>query len=159
MSVMPQMKSPEEVKNELDRKEESPEAVVEKLDDPKLKETYDFTIDYTNARGRTWRGPFTNKILDFDDISKVGIIKANMFGGMPIHCFDAYTIDHNEKLAHLTVSLVSRPDWCEGGKLSRLKDKGLLDAIYAEVSSHEVTFLGSETDQKAGDGGSGDGKG
>lgn len=159
MSAIPQIKAPEEMKSELEKKEESPEERVEKLDDPRLQEFYEFTLDYTNPRGRTWKGPFKNKILDFQMISQVGIIKANQFGGLPIAAFDAYTVDHNEKISHLTVSLVSRPDWCEGNKLSRLKDKGLLDAIYKEVSSHERTFHGHDLDQKDGGGGSGDGQG
>jgi hypothetical protein len=153
------VKSPEEIKNDLERKEESPEQKVEKLDDPKLKRDYEFKIDYTDGRGRRWKGPFTNRILNFDELSRVGIIKANLFGGMPIISFDAYTVDHNEKVSHLTVSLVSRPDWCEGAKLTKLTDKDLLDAIYSEVASHEATFHGRGSDQEAGDSGSGDVKG
>jgi len=145
-------KSPEEIKATLEgTAEETPEQRYERLEsDPKMKVEYKFEFDYTDKRGKRWHGEFTNRILSYRMKSRVGAIRAQMGGGMPMESLDLATLDVNEKIAHLTISLVSRPPWAAGDKLSELYDPEILDRIYAEVAAHEARFHGRDKAQAAG---------
>ena len=136
------IRSPEQLKAELEGKPETGEQKVSRLYDPRLEREYEFELKYVDGRGKAWPGKFKNQILNFVQVSQVGAIKAHSLGGAPAASCDEYTLDHAEKLSHLTVSLVERPDWAKGSKLEQLNDKGLLDALYAEVARHEGTFHG-----------------
>jgi len=159
MSAVAPIKSPEEVKKVLDGKTHNVEKELQEAEDPKMQREWEFTFRHEDGQGRVFQGVFVNKIANFMDLSKIGAVKANFLGGLPIESFDTYTLDHNEKMAHLSVSLIKRPDWCQGDKLFDLYDKGLLDALYAEVASHEATFHGRKKDQTSGKVGGEDAKG
>jgi|WetSurMetagenome_2_1015567.scaffolds.fasta_scaffold36956_3 hypothetical protein len=145
-------KSPEELKDALEGKaEETPEQRYERLEsEPKMKVEYTFTIDYTDGRGKRWHGEFVNRILSYKLRSRVGAMRASMSGGLPLEALDLPTMEINEKLAHLTISLTARPKWAEGEKLADLLDPKILDLIYSEVASHEATFHGRGPDQETG---------
>jgi hypothetical protein len=148
------MKSPEELKEDLDGKDEASEDKYEKIaSDPKMQPEYEFEIDYTDNRGKRWHGTFVNRILTYRMRTQVGTIRAQMNGGLPMEALDLNTLDMTEKVAHLTVSLGKRPPWAMGEKLSNLHDPQILDRIYAEVALHEATFRGSGEDQGTGQAG------
>ncbi len=157
MSGVGAAQTADEIKADLDGKEESPEKAVEKLGDPRMRDEWGFPLDYTDLAGRTWKGKFINRILTIDQINQVGVIRAKLCGNLPIDSLDVSTLDNAEMLSHLTVSLAKRPDWAL--KLGELKDPGLLRAIYVEVSSHEDMFHGRKKDPQAGAGGAGDAPG
>jgi hypothetical protein len=150
-------KGVEELSKELSGGEESPEEVVAELDEPRMKEEYTFDFKYVDKRGRPWAGEFTNRILDLNQISEVGVLRARHCGGLPIETLDPATFDNSEMLAHCTTSLIKRPKWA--ANLGKLKDPALLRALYVEVTSHEDIFLGRGQDQEAGEGGKEDDQG
>jgi len=150
MGIMSEVKSPEEIKREIEGKGEQPTGI----EDPRLLEDFTFEIDWADPRGKVWKGKFVNRILSGQQISQVGAMKARMAGGVPWDSLDEYTSDHNEKLSHLTFSLIERPSWAKN--LGELKYKDLLDAIYQEVSLHEATFSGRVAAQAPSSTGSGD---
>lgn len=150
-------KTAEELKNELDGKEQSPNETTAELDEPRMKEEWTFPFRYEDHVGRVWEGDFTNRILSVDDINKVGTIRAGVCGNAPIDALDMSTLDNAEMLAHLTVSLIKRPKWAT--ELGKLKDPEILRRLYVEVSSHEDIFHGRRQDPEAGEGGKGNAPG
>lgn len=155
MSVVPvekgtAVKSAEEIKREITSEERSPETEAEKLDEPRLKERYSFDFSYTDLRGRVWKGPFVNQILNGMDVCRVAVVRSRILGGVALESIDNYTFEHAERLAHLTVSLSERASWAEGDKLSFLYDPRIIAELYKEVASHEAIFHGREPDQKTG---------
>ena len=140
-----------ELAKQIDRAETSPEETAAELDEPRMKKRWSFEFDYTDKRGRRWRGEFTNKILSIDDINRVGTIRAGACNYAPITSLDLATINNAETLAHLTVSLVKRPTWA--ADLGALHDPEVLAKLYQEVSSHEEIFHGHRSDPAAGPGG------
>jgi len=151
------VKSPEEMRAEIQGKEPSAERKLERLADPRLGEEYSFEVKWTDPRGKVWKGDFTNQILSFTQISQVGALRARLGGGMPVESVDDFTANHNEKVAHLTISLVKRPKWA--ADLGELKYEDLLDQIYVEVARHEAIFSGRENPERGGADGSADGEG
>ena len=143
-------KTADELKAELEGKEQAPEEVVAELDEPRMKEEWTFHFHYKDKVGRIWKGDFTNRILTIDQVNQVGVIRAGLCGNLPIMALDAATLDNSEMLSHLTVSLVKRPKWA--ASLGKLHDPELLRALYAEVSSHEDFFHGRAQDSEAGSG-------
>ncbi|MBT8430088.1 MAG: hypothetical protein KJN79_09280 [Gammaproteobacteria bacterium] len=141
-------KTAEEIKDELDKKEASPEEQVADLSEPRLAEKWTFAFKYTDRRGRKWAGEFENQILSIDDVTRVGTIRAASCGNAPLEALDMATVQNAEALAHCTVSLIKRPKWA--AQLGRLKDGEILRRLYQEVSSHEDIFHGRGEDQEAG---------
>jgi hypothetical protein len=150
------VKSPQQLKDEIEGKT-TPEAKTADDSDPKLNKDCEFEFSHTDKRGRVWKGRFKNRILNFTDHSRVGALKARLSGGLPIESLDAFTIDHNEKMAHLTVSLIQRPTWA--ADFGELFDKEILERLYEEVASHEAKFHGRGQDQEMGEEGSSNGSG
>ena len=149
MSVIDQamaVKSPEEIKQEV---EGTTEKTPQQNENPKMNKEYAFEFKYVDAHGKSWSGPFTNRILNYTDHSRVGAIKARLSGGVPFESLDPYTVNHNEKLAHLTISLTKRPKWA--ADLGELYDQKILDQLYTEVASHEAAFHGRSGDQAVGE--------
>ena len=107
---------------------------------PKAQKEYTFNFNWTDGRGKLWRGEFTNKILNIGERSLVGNMRARLAGGLAANALDILAQEINYMLAHLAFSLVTKPDWAK--ELQELDDVRLLQEIYEEVSSHEVIFLG-----------------
>lgn len=156
MQGIAEVKSPEELKAEMEGKG-SVERELKALDDPRLAVEYTFTIKWTDPRGKVWKGEFTNRRLDFNDHSKVGALRAQMAYGAPEESLDRYTKDHNEKVAHMTISLIKRPKWA--ADLGELDYIDLRDVMYLEVARHEAIFQGRRTAETFGAVGSEDAKG
>jgi hypothetical protein len=145
------LKSPEQSRRELEEGASLAENEVEQLADPRLRRDYDFEVDYTDGRGRRFAGAFTNRILNFSDMAKVGIVRVRSFqDGLPLSAFDGFSIEHGEMLSHMTVSLIKRPDWASGEKLMALDDIDLRNTIYKEVRDHESIFHGRVPTEEAG---------
>lgn len=150
-------KTADELKKEFDGQGKSPEETAAELDEPRMKKEWTFHFHYEDQVGRRWDGDFTNRILSLDDINRVGTIRAGSCNYAPIAALDTATIVNSEQLAHLTVSLIKRPQWA--ANLGELLDPEILARLYREVSSHEEIFFGRGPDQKAGAGRDGDDRG
>ena len=121
--------------------EDSPEKEKKsRADDPRSHREFTFSINYIDANGKAWIGDFTTKILSIHERQKVGILRSQLGGGMPVESLDAMTVELNLMIAHLTFSLTARPKWAE--TLRNLEDFAVVQAIYTEVASHEAYFLG-----------------
>lgn len=110
--------------------------------DPRDAKRYTFPFEYTDARGKVWRGTFTNNVLTVGQYRQVKIIKANLNAALPVSALDASTWELNEMVSHLMVSLDQEaegfPAWAK--KLDDLYDARIIEALYQEVASHEARF-------------------
>ena len=100
-----------------------------------------FDLDYTDSRGYRWTGKFSSHVLTIADRAAIGITRATLFGGVPLASLDKATINLLEAQAYLAVALDEAPDWAKD--LSKVRDLGVLFAIYKEVASYEATFWGT----------------
>lgn len=132
--------STDEMKAHIEAVAEKPVNETPPEDDPKLERSWPFPFRYVDGRGKVWSGDFRNKILDLGERRLVGIMRAQLAGGMPANALDPSTTELNYMLAHMTFSLEERPDWAKD--LNALLDIDLLGAIFEEVASHEATFRG-----------------
>lgn len=138
---------PEELPTDDDLKQQvqkaalptSPEEVPDKSD-PRSEKYYSFPFEYKDARGKLWKGQFTNKILSIHERQQAGVLRSMLGAGQPVQSLDAFTIELNLMVAHMTYSLTEKPQWAEN--LRNLDDPQLLQALYTEVDSHESFFLG-----------------
>jgi hypothetical protein len=158
--------TPEDLKNRLaaphleevsaeDLKAEAAEAVgavPKEADNPDLRghKEYTFTINYKNARGKVYKGEFTNKIITIRERQQIGIIRARLQGGLNSSAFDPLTEEINLMIAHLMVSLKEFPKWAED--IAGIEDVELLQTIHAEVASHEAYFFGWGSDEAKSEG-------
>jgi hypothetical protein len=110
------------------------------MDDPKLNEEYEFDFCWKDKRGHKWEGHFTNKILSIAEHQAVGILRSRLGGGIPVESLDLLTNELNLIIAHLSISLKSKPKWAED--LRTLVHIDLLQDLYKEVASHEAMFFG-----------------
>ena len=133
----------EAVEKQANETEDTPEKKAKaRQDDPRAQREYTFPINYMDASGKAWMGEFTTKILSVHERQRVGILRAQLSGGMPVESLDALTSELNLIVSHLTYSLTERPKWAE--TLRNIDDFAILQAIYGEVASHEAFFLGWE---------------
>jgi hypothetical protein len=108
--------------------------------DDKSKREFTFQFRHEAPNGKIWEGTFTNHVLSLRERQMVGIMRARLGGGMPVESLDPLTAEINLMLAHLEYSLTDKPDWAKD--LSKVEDLGMVQALYAEVATHEATFLG-----------------
>ncbi|OGD36831.1 hypothetical protein A2V94_07005 [Candidatus Atribacteria bacterium RBG_16_35_8] len=111
-----------------------------KVNEDKYKDIYPFHFKWTSKRGQVFEGDFVNKILSIKDQMGVGVLRAKLAGNTPIESLDAFTVQLNMMVAHLTISLIEKPEWAKD--LRDLKYADLLESLYSEVASHEATFFG-----------------
>jgi len=132
----------EDLKAEVEKAVDPPPPDPEKpdLNDPKLKEEYAFTMDFTDARGGRHVGDFVNKILSIRERQMAGVMRARLNGALPPESLDPMTDELNLMVSHMAFSLVKRPVWAN--ELRDLNDPAILQELYKEVLSHEATFLG-----------------
>lgn len=116
-----------------------------KKEDPRTEKQYTFQLNWTDGRGKVWAGAFTNKILNLREHQMVGVLRARLASGLPIEALDTMTVEINLMVAHMTFSLVKRPDWAKD--LQELENVRILQELYQEVLRHEATFLGYRDDQ------------
>jgi hypothetical protein len=116
----------------------SPTDPLATTDDPKDSREYTWQFDWTDKRGKPWRGEFTNRILSIRERQRQKVLKAQLSGNTPISALDGDAWTLNEMISHMTISLIKRPDWA--GELTDLLDEVLVEKLYEEVASHEATF-------------------
>lgn len=150
---MEPLKSAAELVAEHRGDESSAESQTE---NPKAQKAYTFQFEHRESgTGKLRKGSFTNQILTIRMRRMVGVVQAQLAGGVPWESLSPYDRDLIGKIAHLSVSLdrEKRPKWA--ADLEGLYDDEILDKLYTEVADHEATFHGLAKDQAAGAGDSG----
>lgn len=119
-----------------------------KLVQPKTKV---FSITHTSEDGSEYIGQFTTKKLSVADISKIGMRKSQLGGGMYTvyddngnptgQGLDENTDYINAMFAHLEVALIQKPEWFD---LNTLDDLDLVTKVFKEVMAFENTFRKSK---------------
>lgn len=126
--------------------------------DPRERREYSFNFEFADDQGKTWKGPFTNQCLSPNQKLQVGVLKASILGRLPYEAVDAYTRELAERIAHMTISLIKRPDWAR--ELGDIMDENLIHRLYEEeVLVHEAMFHRRSADQKKGQEAAADGAG
>lgn len=120
--------------------EKETEDTKNRLDHPKAQPEYAFKFHYKDANGKDWAGDFVSKIPTIQDRQRIGILRAQLSGGLPNNSLDPLTSELNLMIAELTFRLKKRPKWADN--LRTILDFGLVQSLYAEVASHEAYFLG-----------------
>lgn len=116
------------------------EATKPRQADPRLQKKYPFKFEWKDGRGKVWKGDFVNEVLSIGKRQMAGVLQAKLAAGVPMASLDSLTIEINLMVAHMTYSLVERPEWAQD--LLALDDVRLLQELYSEVIAHEATFLG-----------------
>lgn len=111
--------------------------------DPRLNEKYSFELNFKDRRGKIWSGRFTNKILTIQEQFNVNYALSSLTGKVPIDSIQKDILITAQRISHLMISLIEKPDWAKD--LTQLKTIDVIDAIYQEVDSHEAIFFGHET--------------
>jgi len=111
-----------------------------RMDDPRALPEYTFEFKYKDGSGKDWSGEFVSKIPTIQDRQGIGILRAQLSGGLPSNSLDPLTSELNLIIAELTFRLKERPKWAEN--LRAILDFGLVQALYEEVASHEAFFFG-----------------
>jgi hypothetical protein len=117
-------------------------------EDPRNRESYTFSLDWTDSRGKRWQGEFTTKILNLQEQQAMGILRARYQAGTELSALDRATATLNLQLAHLQYALTKRPTWAEN--LLTLLDPRLVAAIYEHVTGHESFFWRYSSDPAQG---------
>ena len=116
-----------------------------------------FPFDYySEIEERQFTGNFTTKKLTLGDISRMGVIKAQLCGGLvydPVSGkgVETHVANVNEMIAHCKVALVNHPDWWNPEEFI---DPDLLNLVYKEVLTFENSFRRSRTGENVFGGGS-----
>lgn len=142
-----------ELKQEITEQVQPEKAAPTKEDaDPRDDEEWTFSFDWTDARGKSWTGTFTNKILSIGEQQAVAAARARFTGGMPWESIDPEMQVINQAVAHMMYSLTpeKNADW--GKDLRALKDPSLIIALWSKVSSHETRFFRLGPSEEEGEG-------
>lgn len=135
-------------KKEIEQhQEEKADEEIKPSDNLKMQRKYTFQFSWKDGRGKNWNGEFVNEVLSIKQRQMVGILRARMAAGIPVTALDELTQEVNLMIAHMSYSLVERPQWAED--LQALDDIRLLQELYQEVLAHEAIFLGYQKPQAA----------
>lgn len=149
------LKSANELAAEIRGEDDTEE---QQTDNPKaqVEYTFEFGPHTESGTGKVCRGKFTNRILSNGDKRAVGVMQAQLSGGVPWGSLAPFDQDLISKLAHLSVSIPvrKRPKWA--WNLENLYDITIIDKLYEEVADHEATFHGSVEAEAEGEGDSGE---
>lgn len=124
----------------------------EPIQNPRLEEAYTFPFSFTDARGRTYTGTFTNHILNTHEKMQVAILNAQYNAGLPYESIEGGQQVVNRGIAWMTYSLRGRSNLVPKGwadNLRQLKNDDLIIELFSEVSAHEGFFHGRITDNPA----------
>jgi hypothetical protein len=88
---------------------------------------------------------FTSLVPDVRTRGMIGVMRAQLSGGLPYTSIDPFTNEMNLMVATLAYSLEAKsgeslPAWAQD--LRTVTDVDVIYALYEEVSAHETTFLG-----------------
>lgn len=108
---------------------------------------HEFDLDYTDSRGHLWTGKFACRVLSIQERVQYGLTRASMLNGMPLQSIDPGTINLIDMQAYLLVGIRKAPKWAlsKAGNfdVSKLRETGMLQAIYEEVAAHASRFYGA----------------
>lgn len=128
------------------RAEEAVKALPTAEDEKKARmreRLYTFEFKFTSKAGEEFSGTFTSKVPDVKTRGLIGVLRAQLGGGIPYSAMDPFTNELNLVVATLTFVLADTkdmPGWAKD--LRAIIDADVLFALYEEVSAHETTFLG-----------------
>lgn len=137
----------ERIQKQQERKPEDQAAKAE-ADNPKGQESYTFTFKHRDARGKLWKGTFTNKMPTVAARQLIALLQSDWQAGRPWESIDPSILTINEMIAHMQYTLKPSEDaaWARDSdgrlEIRNLHDHGVIQALWAEVSSHEAIFLG-----------------
>ena len=114
----------------------------------KASREYPFDFKWESPTGKSYTGKFVSKILTIGEQGMVGILRARLVANVPYEALDDFTKELVFLVATLTYALKERPTWAED--LRNLDELELLQALYAEVASHEATFRGQRKTEAGG---------
>lgn len=109
-----------------------------------MKTVHSFSVDIKTPYKR-YEGPFTCKKLSIRETASVGVRKAQLTGGYhydadnPGSGIDYATDELNAIIAHLELAIIDAPTWWD---LDEIADIRVVRAVYQEVLSFEMSFLG-----------------
>lgn len=136
MSI-PELKTAAQLAHEVAPKAEAP-----LIPDPRDSIEYTFDFSFTDVRGRTWAGKFTNRILNRGQCRSRDLLKIRLANQVPIESQNVDLWEGNHRLAHLTYSLNREakdfPEWAID--LEKLYDEAIIEALWSEVAAHEARF-------------------
>lgn len=108
------------------------------------KYTGTFHIDfYSEVDEVRYQGDFTVKKLNINQISAMGVRKAQLNGGMyfdpdrPGQGVDLITDEFNSIIAHLELSIIKAPKWWD---FTSITDSEILSVVFEEVTKFESSF-------------------
>lgn len=118
------------------------------IDLRKCERSYTFQFLHVTPSGERFEGQLTNNILNLKQQRTVGVLRAQMAGGVPLSALDDFTAELNLITAHMMVSLSQPlPKWLD---FDNITDERVLHALWKEVDSHEKTFRGPRTIEATG---------
>lgn len=115
----------------------APPTPPDPMEDPRNQATYQFEVDWTDARGKRWQGKFTSVIPNIGKQRQAGILQAKLNDGLPKEAIDPITDEINYIIAQSTVRLTQVPKWW---KPADLLDVDLMYEVYRHISEHERFF-------------------
>lgn len=103
---------------------------------------------YSEIEDRHYHGNFTTKKLTIGDISRMGVIKAQLCGGLvydPVSGkgVETHISNINEMISHCQVALVNHPEWWNPEEFI---DPEILTLVWKEVVTFENSFRGRGTE-------------
>ena len=108
-----------------------------------------FSFDYySEIEDRHYTGNFTTKKLTIGDISRMGVIKAQLCGGLVYDPatgkgVETHISNINEMISHCQVALVNHPDWWTPEDFI---DAEILTLVWREVVTFENSFRGRRSE-------------
>ena len=117
----------------------APSKPAEKRPEPQAK-NYTFEVDWMSPQGRRYHGEFEAHILSVKESIAVGILRAQLCGGVAPSALDVGTLDMTEMVATLEVCVDNGPDWAKD--LVGIYEQDLVWEIYKEVRDREARFRG-----------------
>jgi hypothetical protein len=104
---------------------------------------YTFQFKFETKTKETFSGIFTSTIPDVKTRGLIGVLRAQLAGGMSYGSLDPFTNELNLMIATLTFVLSETKDMPSWAKdLRTIVDADVVYALFEEVSAHETTFLG-----------------
>lgn len=107
---------------------------------------YTFDFSHKARNGDEFKGVFTSVIPDIRTKGMIGVMRAQLSGGVAFNALDPLTNELNFMVATMTFCLDSQdpnfPLWAKD--LRSLVDVSVVYALFEEVSAHEATFLGRD---------------
>lgn len=80
-------------------------------EDAQLVFEWSFHVYYRDANGVLWAGDFTAKRLTNRELTRVGIERARMCGGVALNALDDNTAFMTNMLSYLNIAITKAPKW------------------------------------------------